>query len=199
MDNDTVNDDTSNIEINDTQVVAQETDDPAALKKERDELAQTNRQLFERAKKAEGFVKVDGKWVKAPKPEEAVATKNELKATASELEAAQLDFFDLKGYSEPDEVAIFQNIMKRTGMSHREVIKDDYALAKIKSLRDQRDVLKATPSSTKRGGQPSADNVELALAKFESTGELPTDFALRSKVINAKVAQESTSKPAWRR
>jgi hypothetical protein len=191
--------------LNNENVVAQddtastETVDVEALKTKTVELENTNRQLFERAKKAEGFVKVDGKWVKAPKAEEAVATAQKLETTAGELEAAQLDFFDLKGYTDADEVAIFQNIMKRTGMSHREVIKDEYALSKVEAIRKDKQVKNAMPSSTKRTGQTETNDVDFHLARYEASGELPKDFAMRAKVIEAKAQKSSDTVPPWRR
>ncbi len=204
MEQETANGDASNAETDVTQDAAAESnEDAAALKAKLAEVEQTNRQLFERAKKAEGFVKVGDKWVKAPKAEEAIATKEELKATTGELEAAQLDFFDLKGYTDPDEVAILQNIMKRTGMSHREVIKDDYALTKIKGIREAKEVKDATPSSTKRSGSGSTNTVEYWTAKIDSgaakLSDIP-DFETRAAVIEKKEKAGGNDRlPPWMR
>ena len=117
--------------------------DAAALKKERDDLAQTNRQLFERAKKAEGFVKMDGKWVKAPKPEEAVETAQKLKATTGELSETQLDYLDLKGVTEAEDIDVIQKVMQRTGQTVRQAFGDDYATPKPPVNKGKRAVQKA--------------------------------------------------------
>jgi len=201
MEQEIENADSQNGETTDTKTVdtSTETVDVAKLQERLAELEDANPKLFERAKKAEGFVKVDGKWVKAPKAEEAVATAQKLEATAGELEAAQLDFFDLKGYTDTDEVAIFQNIMKRTGMSHREVIKDEYALSKVEAIRKDKQVKNAMPSSTKRTGQTETNDVDFHLARYEASGELPKDFAMRAKVIEAKAQKSSDTVPPWRR
>src|SRR3990167_10399824 len=108
MDNENVNDDTSNVEstMTETGATSTETVDVAALQKEKTDLENTNRQLFERAKKAEGFVKVDGKWVKAPKPEEAVETAQQLKDKTGELSETQLDYLDLKGVTEEADIDV---------------------------------------------------------------------------------------------
>lgn len=197
----TVNADTSNGESGDTQDT-QHTEEMVPASKLR-EIEETNRQLFERAKKAEGFVKVDNKWVKAPKPEEAVATKEKLEATTGELEAAQLDFFDLKGYSDDEEIAVFQNIMKRTGMSHREVIKDEYALSRIKSIRQEKEVKNAMPSSTKRGAAGSGDTAEAWVQKIEAgtahLGDIK-DFKTRAATLTIMEARHADEKvPPWQR
>lgn len=196
------NDNAANVEDTDTQAVdtSTETVDVAKLLARNAELEDANPKLFARAKSAEGFVKVDGKWVKAPKPEEAVRATEELKAKTGELDEATLDFFELKGYSDPDQVEVFRSIMRKTGMSHREVIKDDYALSRVKAIQDAKEVKDATPSSTKRSGNQTND-LALALAKFEQSGykDLPEDFSLRSAVINAVEAKKGTNAPSWHR
>src|SRR4051812_26864299 len=61
-DTDTNDDDTNSSADDD------DSDDPAVLKQQLAEAKKQNTKLFERTKKAEGFVKVDGKWVKKSKP-----------------------------------------------------------------------------------------------------------------------------------
>jgi len=201
MENETANDNAQNVEGSDQTADTTEQVDVEALKAKAakaDELENTNRQLFERAKKAEGFVKVDGKWVKAPKPEEAVRATGELQSKTGELQDAQLDFFELKGYSDEAEIDVLKNIMKRTGMSHREVIKDEYALAKIKSIRDENAVKAATPSGSKRSSQGQTDDVAYWVEKNERTGEWPTDFKLKAKIVEAKERKAGVNAPSWR-
>ncbi len=129
--------------------------------------------------------------VKAPPKAESKKESN-----PSELDEAVLDFFELKGYEDPDQVEVFTNIMKKTGMTHREVIKDEYALAKVKAIQEEKAVKDATPSSTKRGGSQTND-VETAIAKFEQTGKYPDDFELRAKVVNALAEKSNQNKPSW--
>src|SRR3990167_6178753 len=93
--------------------------DAVALKAKIDEkdakiadISTKNRKLFERAKKAEGFVLKDGHWIKEkeePKPNEKV----EPKATTGELDETQLDYLDLKGISDIDEIKVIQKVMQR--------------------------------------------------------------------------------------
>lgn len=174
--------------------------DVAALKAKAakaDELEATNRQLFERAKKAEGFVKVDGKWVKAPKPEEAIAAVAKLEAKTGELDETQLDYLDLKGITDDDEIQLIQKVMRNTGQTVRQALKDDYVQSKLETLRKEKEVKSATPSSTKRSGNQIGD-VEAAIAKYQQSGALPDDFALRTAVVNAVYERENKNKPAWK-
>lgn len=145
-------------------------------------------ELAARLKRAE--TKLDKQ--KVEKKADAIVEK---RAQTGELDEAVRDFFDLKGYSD-DEMDVFHNIMKRTGMSHREVLKDDYALSKVTAMRKESEVKDATPSGTRRAGS-SGNNLDAAIAKYEQTGELPKDFALRTQVVNKMVDRSSTNKPAW--
>src|SRR3990167_5403362 len=176
MENEIVSDDTSNVESTETEtgVASTETVDAAALQEKNTELENTNRQLFERAKKAEGFVKVDGKWVKAPKPEEAVETAQQLKAKAGELSETQLDYLDLKGVTDESDIDVIQKVMQRTGQTVRQALGDEYVASKLAANKAKRDVLSATPSGTKRSGGQVGD-IASAVAKFRETGILPDD------------------------
>ena len=115
-----------------------------------------------------------------------------------ELDDTVLDYFDVKGYTESDELDVFKNIMQKTGMSAREVLKDEYALAKVKAIRDARAVKDAITSATKRGGGQTND-LERAISDFEKTGKLPDDFEFRTKVVNAIANKDDVSKPRWQR
>ena len=186
--------DTSNLETDgqESENADNEELDANALKAKLDETTQANRQLFERAKKAEGFVRLDGKWVKAPKNEDKSNTQD----TAGDLDETQLDYLDLKGIGESEDIKVIEDIVKKTGMTVRQALKDEYVQSKLNTNKQAREVRGATPSATKRGGNQSND-IASAIAKFEQTGELPTDFTLRSAVVNATVSKSNSNKPSW--
>lgn len=129
-----------------------------------------------------------GKDDSKPEPKKSEST--------SGLDETQLDYLDLKGISDSDEIDIIQKVVAKTGQTVRQALKDDYVIAKLESLRADKSVKNATPSSTKRGGNQSND-VATALAKFEQTGELPNDYALKTQVVNALVDKGNSNKPAW--
>jgi len=116
----------------------------------------------------------------------------------STLDETQLDYLDLKGISDPEEVELVHNIMLKSGKSLRETLKDDYVLTKLSNLRKDKEKLDATPGATRRSGGGEINTVDYWYARYEQTGQLPKDFALRSEVINRKVEAESTNKPSWR-
>jgi hypothetical protein len=153
------------------------------------------------AKKARGIAqRLRTKLTKAEEKKVAVETPTApIKETApktGELDETQLDYLDLKGVTDQDEIDIIQKVIAKTGQTVRQALKDDYVQSKLDALRKDKAVKDATPSSTKRGGSQTGDLAQ-ALAKFEQNGELPTDFALRSAVVNAKADKENTNKPAW--
>jgi hypothetical protein len=167
---------------------APETEDPAELKSrikqlEEKAIAQRERTKILRQEMAK----------LAKKPAEV---KTEPTKTAGELDDTQLDYLDLKGITESEDIAIIQKVMQRTGQTVREALKDDYVQTKLKANTEQRAVQNATPSGTKRSGTP-AQGLDQALAKFEQTGELPQDFQLRAAVVNAKMEKSNTNKPSW--
>jgi len=117
-------------------------------------------------------------------------------AKTGELDETTLDYLDLKGINEAEDIKIIEDIVKKTGLTVRQVLKDEYVQTKLTANKAKREVKDATPSRTNRGGSQESD-IAAAIAKFEQTGVLPTDFALKSAVINAAVDRSNTNKPAW--
>src|SRR3990167_4267122 len=105
----------------------------------------------------------------------------------SELDETQLDYLDLKGITDSEDITVIQKVIQKTGQTVREVLKDDYVVAKLASLKAERDVKSATPSSTRRGDV--SGDISSAVAKFEASGVLPDDFELASKVTDAVTAK----------
>ncbi len=98
----------------------QDQDDSGAKSEDVESLKEQNKKLFERAKKAEGFVKdSDGHWVKKPKVEPKPETKSEDKNKSN----AQV--------SDPVEVAKLANAL--SGLSDSE-INELTAVAKMRGV-----------------------------------------------------------------
>lgn len=160
------------------------------------ETHQSNKQLFERAKTAEGGLKELKEKIKtleeaSPEP---IKVAPEPK---SELDNGDYALLTAKGIEDEDEIDFIHKRMTKWDMNLREVLKDEDVQSKLKAMRQEREVKNATPSSTKRGGGQSND-FDLAYAKYEQTGKLPDDFDLRLKVVNAKLAKEEGNKPSWK-
>lgn len=119
-----------------------------------------------------------------------------LEKKTGELDETQLDYLDLKGITEEDDIKVIENIVKKSGMTVRQALKDEYVLAKLEVNAKSRDVKNATPSATKRGGN-QVNDLATAIARFEQTGELPTDFKLRSEVVNQISDKSANKRPSW--
>lgn len=155
------------------------------------------------AKKARGIAqraltklkKLGDKKPEPAKPAEPAETAPK----TGELDETALDYLDLKGINEDEDIKIIQDVVRKTGQTVRQALKDDYVQSKLKSNKEARDVKAALPGNTKRGGSGANDSFEAALAKYEKTKELPTDFDLRIKVIDASSKKNDVSTPPWRR
>lgn len=108
-----------------------------------------------------------------------------------ELDDTQLDYLDLKGITDDDDIAVIKSVMQKTGQTVRQALKDEYVVAKLKDLKVARDVKNATPSATKRSGQQSSDNEDYWMQKYEASGELPKGMpqGMASKLVSRKAAQ----------
>lgn len=126
-----------------------------------------------------------------------VEPKPESKSTGK-LDETQLDYLDLKGVSEEEDIKVIETVMKNTGKSLRETLKDEYVVSTIDENRRTRNVRNAIPGSSKRSGVES-NSVDFYVNKFKSTGKLPEDFETRSKVVDSLTAESSNRNPSWLR
>ena len=124
------------------------------------------------------------------------STKEASKPKTGELDDTALDYLDLKGVTESEDIKVVEDIVKKTGMSVREAIKDDYVQAKLKVNKDKRDVQAATPSSTKRGSPSVTDSEDYWYAKYESEGKLPEGMpkGMAEKVVNRRMSSSDPRK-----
>lgn len=121
------------------------------------------------------------------------------KAKTGKFDDTTLDYLDLKGVTESEDIKVVQDVATKTGMTVREVLKDEYVVSKLDANRKNRELKAATPSSTKRGDGNTSDSIDAAIAKFDATQKLPEDFALRTKVVNAIADRDKGSRPSWQR
>lgn len=120
-----------------------------------------------------------------------------LQPKTGKLDETQLDYLDLKGITDSDEIAVIQKVMANTGQNVREALKDEYVVSKLDALRAQRAVADATPGSSRRSTGGASSDLAAAIAKYEATQVLPDDFDLRTKVVNYIVDKNDSNKPSW--
>ena len=125
-------------------------------------------------------------------------TKEPTPVKTGDLDETQLDYLDLKGVTEAEDVKIIEDVVKKTGQTVRQVLKDDYVVAKLAANKAKRDVQGATPSSTKRAGGQVGD-IASAAAKFKETGVLPEDRELANAVVDSVAKTGNDRLPPWQR
>ncbi len=187
----TVSADTSNGEATDQSAeTLTETVDVSKLQAEKAELETKNRQLFERAKKAEGFTLQNGHWVKAERP--AQTATGEAEDTVALL-------LEVKGLKEDDEVALFQKWKDETNRAPRTILNNSIFQAELQALRTDKATQAAIPSSNGRGGGGGTLNLDAAVEKFTRTGELPKAFDAKARVLDIARSRLNSKTPPWRR
>lgn len=154
------------------------------------------------ATKAKGIakrLKTKLEKAKAESKVEKVEPVKKSEPTATGLDEMQLDYLDIKGITDQDDIDLIEKVMEKTGQTVRQTLKDDYVIAKLDANRAARAVKEATPGATKRSGGNTQDSIAAAIAKFEKTGELPKDFKTASDVVNAMQDKGSAALPPWKR
>jgi hypothetical protein len=185
MDNETQNEDA----FVDTDEASEELEIELDDEPEEEKITMTKSE-WEKFQQTQGSLKRQVKELR--KSGETKATQN----TANELNDAQLNYLDVKGVYEPEDISIVETFVQKTGKTVREALRDDYVTSKLQSNKTAREVQEAMPSGSKRGGN-SGNDLASAIAKYEATGTLPTDFGMRSAVINAFVDKGHKNKPSW--
>ena len=147
--------------------VAEETDDSAALKEKLEKVQKSNTQLFERAKKAEGFVKDDsGKWAKKPVEQEKPEPKKEAPVIDKPIEDRKLDeMLDAKlEKREISNLEISDSLKKEVGAyvklnggSVKEALASPYIQFRIGEAKDAEDTEEASLGGGK--GKTAKENI----------------------------------------
>ncbi len=157
-------------------------DEPTELEKLKDQ----NIKLFERAKKAEGFVKVDGDWVKKSKP----ATKKP-KAKEATSELTPLDTIALMGakVTNVDDINEVMDYAKLKNISVSDALKSNVVKTILADKVEERETANATATKRgKRGVHKPSDETVLSNA---GEGKFPED---PKELAKARTAQKKKKK-----
>lgn len=172
---DSLNEEGAEPEISDT------TENVVALKEKYDELAAKNRQLFERAKRAEGFEQnKEGKWIKKSEP------KAETPPQSSEPDYAKLAYLETKGINHPDDQKVVMDEANRLKLPLTDILQMKHIKSQLDEAKDQREAASGIPKGKGGFGSRSQQEVDYWLQK----GETPDDLELAAKVIEARIHKE---------
>lgn len=122
------------------------------------------------------------------------STSNEVKKAPTEkpndLDYGQLALLRTEGIKGSEELALFKEVMSETGKGVLDVLDSNYFKSRLSDLRDAKAVTDATPKGKNRSSQTGITDIDIAVAKYKDTGELPSDFETRNKVVDIITKQE---------
>jgi hypothetical protein len=182
MENEIENGDSLNAETDEQELESDSSlEDVSALKEKVDELSGKNRQLFERAKKAEGFEKNnEGHWVKTQRPDLLP------KPQSNEPDYAKIAFLETKGFNHPDDQKWIQDEANRLKLPLTDILQMEHAKSKLQIAKDQRESQAGMPKGRGSASGKTQNDIDYWLAK----GETPDDQELGQKVIEARIQKE---------
>ena len=156
-----------------------------------------NRQLYVRAKKAEGFEENEkGEWVKVHKPESKSKAKETEKS--DELGYGELAFLTAKGVKDEDFDFTKDEFKKFKSTNPEGKVEELLANPYFKSSLDARVAERTERDSIPEGGrsgQGGNDSFDVQLKKYRETGKMPQgpeNAELRYKLSQARRKAEET-------
>ncbi len=178
-----------NSEIEETDIVADENDDIDALKEKFEKVSNTNKQLFERAKKAETEAR-ELKQFKAEAEAKKEVDKTSLQDInkSNEPDYARLAFLEQRGLSHPDDQKLVQDEAARLKLPLTDVLNMGHIKSQLETNKDQRESLAGMPKGRGNATGKNQQDVDYWLQK----GETPDDLELAEKVIDARIKKEQS-------
>jgi hypothetical protein len=160
------------------------------IKSEALALEEKNSQLYQRAKKAEGFDydKNAKQWIKKEKSEPPRTVKS------SEPDYARLAFLETKGISHPDDQKVIQDEAERLSLPLTDVLAMKHIKSQLEANKDQRDALAGMPKGKGRSGGTTQHDIDYWIDKQKPDGtyDTPEDHELAVKVINARIKKQGS-------
>uniref|UniRef100_A0A6H1ZHD2 Uncharacterized protein n=1 Tax=viral metagenome TaxID=1070528 RepID=A0A6H1ZHD2_9ZZZZ len=156
------------------------------LQKEKTELSEKNKQLFERTKKAESEAKKLREQLKAKEPDKELENSQ-----SNEPDYSKLAFLEGRQVSHPDDQKLVIDEAVRLKLPLTDILGLEYIKAKLQTSKEQREAESGTPAGRgKAGGGTGQKDVDYWIQK----GELPKDQELAAKVVNAKMQKDDTKR-----
>ena len=156
-----------------------------ALKKVKEELSEKNKQLFERAKKAEG----DLKELKAKYPDKKPELDN---SQSDEPDYAKLAFLEQRGLNHPDDQKLVQDEAKRLKLPLTDILGMGHIKSQLETAKDQREAKAGMPKGRGDAGGKTQGDVDYWVSQKNPDGtfKTPEDTDLAEKVIEARIKKD---------
>lgn len=160
-----------------------------ALKKEKVELSDKNKKLFERAKKSEGEVKElrdKLKGLTEDKPEEENLEKSQPDAP----DYSKLAYLEAKGITHSDDQELVLKQAKKWDMNLVEVLADKDLQGKLQTSKEQREAEAGMPKGRGTNSSKTQDDPQYWISK----GEMPKDQKTAEQVVESKLAKDDSNR-----
>jgi len=155
-------------------------------------LNENNRQLYQRAKKAEGFEynKETKEWVKKEAKEKKENPKPNIESPikSNEPDYAKLAFLEQRGIINKEDQKLIQDEAERLKMPLTDILSMEHIKSQLKNAKDQREASEGTPKGRGKSGSSSQKDIDYWLAKNKT----PEDQELAEKVIEARMKKEES-------
>ena len=174
--------------MEETDIVADENDDVDALKEKFEKVSNTNKQLFERAKKAETEAR-ELKQLKAEtEAKKGIETPSHDINKSNEPDYARLAFLEQRGLSHPDDQKLVQDEAVRLKLPLTDILNMGHIKSQLETNKDQRESQAGMPKGRGNATGRTQQDVDYWLQK----GETPDDLELAEKVIDARIKKEQS-------
>ena len=166
-----------------------------------DALKEKNRQLFERAKKAEtelkGFKSKEKPASESGQGESAGAPREREQESPDYAEKFDRLTIRAEGIKDSDQIDFVIGAAKRLGESIEKVLTDPLVMDKVKEMQEGTRVKDAVPSGSKRTPQSSPKQ---SVDYWVEREDLPEDYKLRKEVVleRKKRSKSATGLPIYR-
>lgn len=176
-------------EETDGQEAETDIEDVTVLKEKIEELSGKNRQLFERAKKAEGFEFKDSHWIKKEKSEPSAPEPQ-----SNEPDYAKLAFLKGENVVHPDDQKIVMDEAARLKLPLTDILQMAHIKSQLETNKDQRESQAGMPKGKGSAGGKTQADVDFWINQKNPDGtfKTPEDPELAAKVIDARIKKETT-------
>ena len=176
-------------------VVVEENDDVDVLKEKFEKLSSSNRQLFERTKKAETEAKELREFKVKAEAETKVKADSfkgngEMPKQPNEPDYGRLAYLHARGFNDGEDIKVINEEATRLKLPLNEVLEFEHIKSKLQTNKETREAKAGIPSGGNRAGGSVKGDVDYWLSK----GGLPDDQELAEKVVDARMKQDSGKK-----
>ena len=121
-----------------------------------------------------------------------IESKSTQNGKLNELTDGQIAILRTEGIKSKAELALFKEVMSETGKGVLDLLDSSYFNSRLTEFRSAQESINAIPKGKNRSGQQGVTDDDVAFAKFNETGQMPTDLKGRIAIKNKLIANEAS-------